>query len=219
MDSYSPFPRARKKVGHTARNSLCDRYALVGEDGFLMSIKIKLGKLGRLGIANFETAADVRRLQADLLKGLERAKIERSQYTALADCGPSTCGRKHCTDACAFGARNRRLREILAVDRLLKKTGGPVYEVWFTWRGWERPPGELRTISIPGVKKFNARVLNKLFSAEAVAVGMIKASADSSEQTWTIQVNEIIAGADKVELNRVFTNIAYVKQLKTKDVG
>jgi hypothetical protein len=184
-----------------------------------MSTKIRLRKLCRLGITKFETKEDVRRRQADLLKRLRRAHVDRSLYAGLSDCGPSTCGRKHCTDACAFGARRRRFREILVVDRLLKKTGGPVYEVWVTRRRWERPPGELKSISIPAVKKLNSRVLDKLFSPGAVAVGMVKASSDCSEQTWTIQVHEIIASADKVELDRAFANIAYVKVLKPQDVG
>jgi hypothetical protein len=176
-------------------------------------------RLLAIGVSDFETAADARKVQADLLERLEQTDFDPSYYAALADCGPSTCGRKHCSDACAFGARRRRFREILAVDRLLKKTGGPVYEVWFSRRKWERPPGELKSISIPAVKKLNSRVLDKLFSRRAVAVGIVKASSDCSEQTWTIQVHEIIAGADKVELDRAFANIAYVKVLKPQDVS
>ena len=101
-----------------------------------------------LGVSEFETKTDARRLLADLLERLERADFDPGYYAALADCGPSTCGRKRCTDACAFGARRRRLREIVAVHQLLKKTGGPVYEVWFTRPAWARPSGELRSVQI-----------------------------------------------------------------------
>jgi len=126
---------------------------------------------------------------------------------------------KHCTDGCAFGARRRRLREILAVHRLLKKTGGPVYEVWFTRPAWAPPSGELRSVSIPSIKKLNGRVLDKLLGPGAVAVGTVKALSDSQEPTWTVQVHEVIAGVDKAELDRVFAGIAYVKALKPQDVG
>jgi hypothetical protein len=184
-----------------------------------MSIRKQLREIAKLGVVDFETEDEAWTLQADLLKRLERAGVEEPQFEALADCGPSTCGRKHCTDGCAFGARRRRLREILAVHRLLKKTGGPVYEVWFTRPAWARPSGELRSVSIPSIKKLNGRVLDKLLCPGAVAVGTVKASSDSQEPTWTVQVHEVIAGADKAELDRVFAGIAYVKALKPQDVG
>ena len=184
-----------------------------------MSNKSQLRKLHKLGITEFETKEDARRRQADLLERLKRSQTDRAQYAGLSHCGPSTCGRKHCTDGCAFGARRRRLREILAVYRLLKKTGGPVYEVWFTRPAWARPSGELRSISISAVKKLNGRVLDKLFCPGAVAIGAVKASSDSQEPTWTVQVHEVIAGVDKAELDRVFAGIAYVKALKAQDVG
>jgi hypothetical protein len=184
-----------------------------------MSTKNQLRKLRRLGITNFETEHDASRRQADLLKRLSRAHVDGAQYAGLSDCGLSTCGRKHCTDACAFGARRRRLREILAAHRLLKETDGPVYEVWFTQRRWERPSGELRSVSIPSIKKLNGRVLDKLLCPGAVAVGTVKASSDSQEPTWTVQVHEVIAGVDKVELDRVFATIAYVKKLRPQDGG
>jgi hypothetical protein len=184
-----------------------------------MSNKNQLRKLHKLGITEFETKEDARRRQADLLERLRRAHVDGARYAGLSHCGPSTCGRKHCTDACAFGARRRRVREILAVHHLLKKTGGPVYEVWFTRPAWARPSGELRSVSIPSIKKLNGRVLDKLFCPGAVAVGTVKASSDSQEPTWTVQVHEVIAGADKPELDRVFAGIAYVKAVKPQDVG
>jgi hypothetical protein len=219
MDSFSSFQRPFQKKDHSARNSVCDRYALVGEEGFLMSNKNQLRKLHKLGITEFETKEDARRRQADLLERLRRAHVDGARYAGLSHCGPSTCGREHCTDACAFGARRRRLREILAVHRLLKKPGGPVYEVWFAPRAWERPWGGLRSISIPAAKKLNARVLDKLLCPGAVAVGIVKIYSQFQESTWTVEVHELIAGADKVELDRVFAGIAHVKALKPQDVG
>jgi hypothetical protein len=184
-----------------------------------MSIRKQLRAIAKLGITDFETAADARKLQADLLERLERADFDPGYYAALAYCGPSTCGREHCTDACAFGARRRRLREILAVHRLLKKTGGPVYEVWFAPRAWERPWGGLRSISIPAAKKLNARVLDKLLCPGAVAVGIVKIYSQFQESTWTVEVHELIAGVDKAELDRVFAGVAHVKAPKPQDVG
>jgi hypothetical protein len=182
-----------------------------------MSIKKQLRTIAKLGITDFETEDECRHLETDLLERLERADFDSGYYAALADCGPSTCGRKRCTDACAFGARRRRLREIVAVHQLLKKTGGPVYEVWFTRPAWARPSGELRSVRIPAVKKLNVRMLDKLSSPGAVAVGMVKASFQ--EPTWTVLVHELIVGADKADLDRVFVGIAYVKPLKSQDVA
>jgi hypothetical protein len=183
-----------------------------------MSIRKQLREIAKLGVVDFETEDKACALQADLLERLERADFDPGYYAGLSDCRPDRCGRKHCTDACAFGARRRRLQEILAVHRLLKKTGGPVYEVWFTRPVWERPAGELRSIKIATVKKLNARVLDKLSSPGAVAVGAVKASSPQ-EPTWTVQVHQVIADADKADLDRAFVGIAYVKPLKSHDVA
>jgi hypothetical protein len=183
------------------------------------SVKKRRRRLLALGVSDFETAADARKVQADLLERLERADFDPGYYVGLSDCRPDRCGRKRCTDACAFGARRRRLREILAVHRLLEETGSPVYDVWFTRPVWERPSGGLRSINISTVKKLNRRVLDKLYNADVVAVGAIKASSQFHEPTWTVQVHEVIAGAAKSDLDRVFAGIAYVKELKPDEVG
>jgi hypothetical protein len=154
-----------------------------------------------------------------LLKGLKRAGIEQSQYTALTDCGPTKCGRKHCAEACAFGARRRRLQEILAVYRLIKATGGPVHEVRLTLDRWGRPKGALRRVSIQAARKLNSRALDSLYNPDLVAVGTVKVAVDDQEPCWTVEVHEIVAGADKSDLKRAFANLASIKELTAKDLG
>jgi hypothetical protein len=77
---------------------------------------------------NFETAADARKLQTDLSNDLSSG-LRPGYYAALADCGPSTCGREHCAVARAFGA-TPPLTEILAVHRLLKNQAAPCMSVF-----------------------------------------------------------------------------------------
>jgi hypothetical protein len=179
----------------------------------------QIRRLRNLGVPNFESVADARESQTDLLKCLTRTDIDPVQYADLSDCRTHACGRKTCSDACAFGARRRRLQEILAVYNLLKQTGGPVYEVYFRRPAWERCSGELGTISLSAVKKLNSRILNKLYNPGVVSVGVVKVLPQIDEPTWTVAVHEVIAGANKADLDQVFAGIAYVKQLKPNAVG
>lgn len=106
-----------------------------------MNIQKRLSRIAKLGIANFETVADVERLQRDLLRRLERSSIDPDRYKELADCGASGCGRNECMEACFFGTFRRRLRQVPTTLRLLQSAGPPFHMVHVSRALWSRPFG------------------------------------------------------------------------------
>jgi hypothetical protein len=102
-------------------------------------------RLSKLGVDGFETTAETRQLQRDVLLRLASTAVSRRNYAGLRDCRPGTCGRRRCSDVCAHGARSRRLNEIPAAYRLLNKHDGPLFEVRISRAVWSRkaPMGAL----------------------------------------------------------------------------
>jgi hypothetical protein len=161
----------------------------------------------KLGISNFETVRRTRNRQADMLRRMRDAGIDRGYYVGLADCTPGGCGRRNCAEACWFGARRRRLEEIPAVVQLFQKAKGPICEVRIVRESWQRPAGQLEEFSIAAAKQFHRRVLDKLYIPSLVAVGMCKVSfgTTTAERQWITEIHGIIAGAEKEELEKVFS--------------
>jgi hypothetical protein len=183
-----------------------------------MSIKKHLRKIANLGIVDFETVAEVRERQADLLDGVKADGLDHAYSDGLADCQPKVCGRKHCTDACAFGARHRRAEEIVAVHRLFKAAHGPIFEVRLERQLWERRRGELRTVSLAAVKKFNSRALDTLYNRNVMAIGIVTVAVQFQAPCWTAQIHQIVVGASKTDLDRAFSNLASIKQVADQDL-
>lgn len=65
----------------------------------------------------FESEDEMAELQQDMLELLKGGGVDRDQYDQLAACGSQRCGADQCMEACWFGARRRRLREISPVYR------------------------------------------------------------------------------------------------------
>ena len=75
-----------------------------------MNIEKRLRRLTMLGITDFVTTKDAQALQTDMLRRLERSKIDPGQYASLTDCHSNHCAYKKCLEACWFGTRHRRLQ-------------------------------------------------------------------------------------------------------------
>ena len=167
----------------------------------------KVRRLAKLGIVNFETVAATERLKNDMLRRLERVLFDPGQLAGLAACDHGYCGRKKCAEVCPFGTRRRRLTEIPAVHRLLSKSDGPLYEVRISRGAWAQAAGNLNRVSIAAAKKLNRWALDRLYDPDLIAVGTFKVSI-SREQNggrWICEIHQIISGAQKVELEKVFS--------------
>jgi hypothetical protein len=115
-----------------------------------------------LGASRIETVKDTCALQIDMLRRLKHSGIDRGYYVGLDECGVAYCGRVNCAEACWFGARRRRLREMAAVQSLFQKCQGPHYEVRIIRESWQQPIGELKVGSIAAAKQFKRRRLDTL---------------------------------------------------------
>jgi hypothetical protein len=71
---------------------------------------------------------------------------------------------------------------------------------------WARPSGQLRYAPIAAAKKLNRRALDKLFMPTLVAVGIFRVTVEQlyDRYQWIYEIHEIVAGATKEELERVF---------------
>jgi hypothetical protein len=173
-----------------------------------MSEAIFMKRLPKLGVSNFETVDDTQQRQADMLRRLEQAGIDAGHYVGFDDCGPNHCGRLKCAEACWFGTRARRMREITAVHQLFAKSTGPIHVVHVVRGVWERPFNELKTVSIAAAKQLNRRAFDGLYNADIVAVGMFKVliALESDGPCWIPEIREIVAGPTKSELYTAFQN-------------
>ena len=172
-----------------------------------MKIQKHLRRIAKLGIANFETVADVERRQRDLLQRLERSAIDPDRYEGLADCSVSSCGRKECMEACFFGTFRRRLRQVPAAMRLLKDAPPPFHEVRILRGVWSRPFGKLRKSSIAGAKQLNCRALDALYDNRIVAVGSFKVAPAGplhGYESWICEIHQVVAGVQQEDLERIF---------------
>lgn len=161
----------------------------------------------KLGISNFETADDVGRRQADLLERLKSNAWFRGLRGPLQRCTAYRCGKTTCVEVCAFADWRRRLQQIPAAYRLISKTNAPAYEVRVVRGIWARPIGDLHDVSIAAAKQLNRRALDSLFIPTLVAAGTFKVSLGPKhlEPHWVCEVHQVVAGANKKELEKAFT--------------
>ena len=164
-----------------------------------MTDKNQIRRIARLDISDFETPREVQRRQDDLITRLKPIAWFRSRANALARCTTDRCGASKCVEVCAFADWRRRLEEIPAAYRLLKKTDGPIYEVRVIRGVWARPMGDLRDVSVAAAKQLNRRALDRVHIPELVAFGSFKVSLapEYMEPHWICEIYEIIAGAEK----------------------
>ena len=167
--------------------------------------KKRARQLGKLGITDFETAAAAARRQRDMLRRLEQGMADPGRLAGLADCDQSHCGRLKCAEVCQFGARRRGSRKYRG-HRLLHKSAEPLCEVRVGRGVWAQPAGKLHRASIAAAKKLNRRALDKLYMPGLVAVGVFKESVAPKHEGggWKCEIHQIVSGAKKVELEKVF---------------
>ena len=190
------------------------------------NIQERLRRIAKLGIANFETVADIERWQRDLLRRLERSSIDPERYEGLADCGPAGCGREECMEACFFGTFRRRLRQVRTAFRLLEDARPPFHEVRVSRALWSRPFGKLDEASIAAAKQLNRRRLDSLYIREGVAyhresviaVGSFKVAPSPPNETerWICEIHQVVAGAQKKESERALSTRSYRGETRSK---
>ena len=154
-------------------------------------------------------------LQQDMLELLKGGGVDRDQYDQLAACGSQRCGADQCMEACWFGARRRRLREISPVYRLIQQSKSPVYEVRALRSTWARPIGQLQEVSIAAAKQSLRRSFDRLNLPALVVVGTFKAyvAIESKTLEWKGELHLIVAGAEKEEVEEVLSRVGHCKNL------
>jgi hypothetical protein len=167
----------------------------------------KIRRINKLDIGEFESADEVQRRQDDLLERLKPNMWFRNKSKALARCTTGRCGGAECVEVCAFADWRRRLLEIPAAYRLIKKTDGPVYEVRVVRGIWARPIGDLHDVSMAAAKQLNRRALDSMYNPELVAAGTFKVSLapEYLEPHWICEIHEIVVGAQKDDLEKAFS--------------
>jgi hypothetical protein len=175
--------------------------------GIAMDEKQQLKQLAKLGIDDFETVADVERMQRDLLGRLKRSSIDPDRYAGLEYCRADRCGRVNCLEACAFGAFKRRLTDVRAAVRLLNSARGPFHEIRVSRALWSRPFGKLDKAPIAAARQLNRHALDRLYDCEIIAVGSFNVAPSPAyqEKRWICEIHQVVAGANKDNLERVFS--------------
>jgi hypothetical protein len=181
-----------------------------------MNEKKLLRQLARLGIDDFETIQDVQRRQRNLLHRLERSSIDPDRYAGLANCRFDYCGRVNCLEVCAVGAFRRRIADVSAALQLLKHAGKPFYEVRVSRAFWSRPFGRLAEAGITAARQLNRRALDRLYNPNVLAVGTFKVapSPSNDKERWICEVHQVVAGASKNDLERVFSTKQYRGEIR-----
>jgi len=161
-------------------------------------------KLETLGVKNFETLREVERQQRDVLRQLTRSGLRLGR---LNNCSSGSCGRRRCSDVCAFGTRSRLSKQIPAAYDLLKEQGSPFFEVRVSRGVWQRDKRQLGTISLMAARKLNSRAFDSLYSAGIVAVGSLKVSLLSTPHSsrWRLEIHQVVAGVSRDDLYRIFS--------------
>jgi len=164
----------------------------------------------------FESEDEMAELQQDMLELLKGSGVDRARYDQLAACGSQDCGADPCMEACWFGTRRRRLREISPVYSLIQHSEGPVYEARTLRSTWSRPIGRLQDVSIAAAKQSLRRAFDRLNMPALVVVGTFKvyAAPENGIPQWRGEMHLIVAGADKEELEKVLWRGGNCKNLE-----
>jgi hypothetical protein len=185
--------------------------------GVAMNEKQQLRQIAKLGIEDFETLEAVERMQRDMLRRLHKSSSDPDHYAGLPNCRLDYCGRVNCLEACPLGAFRRRLSDIPAALRLLENAREPFYEVRVSRALWSRPFGKLDEAGIKAAKQLNRRALDRLYDTDLIAVGTFKvAPSPSNEQKrWIGEIHQVVAGANKEDLERVLSTKQYRGEMRT----
>ena len=152
------------------------------------------------------TTSKTKLAQADIIARLRRTDLPLAKYKGLAKCGAQGCGMKRCRDVCRYGSERRLDRQAAAARKLLKKIGGPYFEVHVGRQTWQRPVGDLDKVSLAAAKQVERNALDKLHMLGIAAVGMVKAAfmPDEKESRWHVEIHQVIAGASREEIRTAF---------------
>lgn len=153
------------------------------------------------------TTPSTAKAQADILERLSHGDLARKQYKGLAKCGAQRCGMAVCKDVCRYGSGRRLDQQATAARKLLKKVGGPFFEVHVGRHGWQRAAGGLHTVSLQAAKQVERNALDKLHMPGMAAVGMVKAAFMPSGEAggWHVEIHQLIAGASREEITKAFS--------------
>jgi hypothetical protein len=191
-----------------------------------MKLENQLRHLTKIGIKDFETPSDAEHIQKDMLRRFERSSLDPGRYWGLTDCRSNYCAYKNCQEACWFGTRRRRLKEISAIYRLLKEVDGPLHEVRLIRGSWALPFGNLRDTNIGVAKSWNARALDKIFVRALVAAGILKpyVAPEDRGRVWICELHQIIAGAEKADLEKALSrgrqqDVLAIQRLSVREVS
>ena len=96
-----------------------------------------------------------------------------------------------------------------------KTAANRLHEVRVVRGDWTRPAEDLALISIKAAKQLNRRLLERVYNPSVVAVGMFnvlkapdwaKGGGEAwSPDYWACEIHQIVAGAQKHDLERVFS--------------
>jgi hypothetical protein len=205
---HSKVKRQRRKDGwaHIIRKHRKKLSSTKPAKSVSKAVADRLDNLRKLGIKDFESADAVQQRHDDLRERLKSNAFFRTVRDSLGQCTASSCARGRCVEVCAFADWRRRLKLIPTAQQLVNKAGTPVCEVRVVRGVWARPVGKLRDVSITAAKKLNRRALDSFYIPTLIALGTFKVSlAESDEFYWVCEIHEVVAGADKAELEKAFT--------------
>jgi hypothetical protein len=165
-----------------------------------------VGPIRAIPPTRFESEEEVMELQRELLAILKRTGVHDRLHKRLSDCRLHHCGADKCIEACWFGARRRRLREIPRAYRLMQQTKGPIFEIRISRAAWAKPIGQLRLANITWTKQFLRRAFDSLYRPNIVALGTFKVSVvcDVEGAYWRCEMHHLVAGLNKGEWQEVF---------------
>jgi len=157
-----------------------------------------LRRMAELGIADFETLADVERQQKKFIRNLRASSITPSQCAGFEGCNETICGRRKCSEVCRFAAYDRRVKHIAAAHKLITQCGEPIFEMRIARGCWVRHIGDLGEVSIGAAKQLNRRSLDSLHNSNLVAVGAFKVGPGNLyvEDLWVAEIHQLVAGGD-----------------------
>lgn len=191
-----------------------------------MDEKGQLRRIAKLGISGFDTLEQVRRRQSRMLRLLQHSSVDPNWYVGLDSCRLDYCGRVNCLEACPFGALRRRLNDVPAALRLLQNAHPPFHEVRVSRALWSRPFGKLDEVSVAAARQLNCRALDSLYirggavydRESVIAVGSFKVAPSPPNETerWICEIHQVVAGAQKEELERALSTRRYRGETRSK---
>jgi hypothetical protein len=88
------------------------------------------------------------------------------------------------------------------LQRLFTEADRPIVALRIRHPAWFVPHGQLASFSIPAAQKMTRRAFDSLYYPNLVAVGLFKAFTSPTD--YLVELHQIVAGAEKSGLERVF---------------